>query len=306
MEQGQAAGTVNMMGGNDMSALGTGQHSEGSTALLGPGGARGHGPTINNLIGDAASPAVYKSAVGGLLEGAAAEVAAAQAQAKFISHRLGQLRAMYGVSDGASEGGKQDDSGGGTGGKKKKHVLSPEQEAEWKARLEDEWCKLPEQEKTPFYLYKKDGLGDTAERNPALAPPSADKGKGGGGGTRYNELLHAEKGTVNPLDYTAHMPCPLPAAAAYEQEIRSLNDALRQVRRRRKRRQEKRQMKQMTRQMTRQMTIEENTTCVYDFCVDRCVAYFSQPCILIYRRLFSSFPFPSFFPSCGLHRWAML
>jgi hypothetical protein len=189
---------------------------------------------------------------------------------------------MYGVSDGASEGGKQDDSGGGTGGKKKKHVLSPEQEAEWKARLEDEWCKLPEQEKTPFYLYKKDGLGDTAERNPALAPPSADKGKGGGGGTRYNELLHAEKGTVNPLDYTAHMPCPLPAAAAYEQEIRSLNDALRQVRRRRKRRQEKRQMKQMTRQMTRQMTIEENTTCVYDFCVDRCVAHFSQPCILIY------------------------
>ena len=241
-----------MMGGNDMSALGTGQHSEGSTALLGPGGARGHGPTINNLIGDAASPAVYKSAVGGLLEGAAAEVAAAQAQAKFISHRLGQLRAMYGVSDGASEGGEQD-------GKKKKHVLSPEQEAEWKARLGDEWCKLPEQEKTPFYLYKKDGLGDTAERNPALAPPSADKGKGGtggggGGGTRYNELLHAEKGTVDPLDYTAHMPCPLPAAAAYEQEIRSLNDALRQVR---TRRQEKRQK--------RQMTIEENTTCVYSY-----------------------------------------
>jgi len=94
----------------------------------------------------------------------------------------------------------------------------------------EEWSKMPEKEKTPFYLYRGDG---TATRNhPPTSSTNATHDD-----TNSDSLTSrsgsVDLGTVNPLDYTAVKECPRPAAAVYEAEIKTLTNALNDLRHRR-------------------------------------------------------------------------
>ena len=81
---------------------------------------------------------------------------------------------------------------------------------------------MSEKEKTPFYLYKRDDPNNPT-RNPADVSVGSTTTRGG-------RRTSVEPGSVNPLNYSAVKECPRPAAAVYEAEIKTLTDALTNLR----------------------------------------------------------------------------